>query len=169
MIEDKDSDGEASVQAKSNLQSIPGEDPDSTMVCEPTLAPKNSEMPQHIRAKPVQLHIIPKDSPKKNYAWLLQLAPSLKSFLGDPRKASKLDIIIRKMDATISATHSDDTSCLKSQIGHYAAFNTKDHPIHPAIYDGSGSHTHMGINHPVLACFLCPVRELKSFSEDANK
>ncbi|KAG1799963.1 uncharacterized protein BJ212DRAFT_1204510, partial [Suillus subaureus] len=41
--------------------------------------------------------------------------------------------------------------------------------IHPAIYDGSGSHTHMGINHPILAHFLCPVRELKRFSEDADK
>ncbi|KAG1747593.1 hypothetical protein EDB19DRAFT_1630606 [Suillus lakei] len=73
------------------------------------------------------------------------------------------------MDATISATRSDDASRLKSQIGHYAAFNTKDHPIRPAIYDGSGSRTHMGINHPVLARFLCPVRELKRFSEDADK
>ncbi|KAG2365694.1 hypothetical protein BDR07DRAFT_1480949 [Suillus spraguei] len=58
------------------------------------------------------------------------------------------------MDATILATHSDDTSRLKSQI---------------AIYDGSGSWIHFGINHPILAHFLCPVRELKRFSEDANK
>jgi hypothetical protein len=73
------------------------------------------------------------------------------------------------MDAIISLTHSDDTSCLKSQIGHYVAFNTKDYPICLAIYDGSGSNTHMCINHPVLAHFLCLVRELKSFSEDADK
>ncbi|KAG2124583.1 uncharacterized protein EDB93DRAFT_1098524, partial [Suillus bovinus] len=73
------------------------------------------------------------------------------------------------MDATISATRSEDTSRLKSQIGHYAAFSTKGHPIHPAIYDGSGSRTHLGINHPVLARFLCPVRELGRFSEDADK
>ncbi|KAG1775615.1 hypothetical protein EV702DRAFT_972636 [Suillus placidus] len=72
------------------------------------------------------------------------------------------------MDAVISATRSDDTARLKSQIGHYAAFNTKDHPICPAIYDGSGSRTHMGFNHPVLARFLCPVRELKTFSDDAD-
>ncbi|KAG0693330.1 hypothetical protein DFH29DRAFT_1007397 [Suillus ampliporus] len=66
---------------------------------------------------------------KKNFACLLQLAPSLKPLLGDPRKASDLNTIIKKMDAAISATRSDDTSRLKSQIGHYAAFNTKDHPI----------------------------------------
>ncbi|KAG1771124.1 hypothetical protein EV702DRAFT_977476 [Suillus placidus] len=72
------------------------------------------------------------------------------------------------MDATISATRSDNTSRLKSQIGHYTAFNTKDHPIHPAIYDRSGLQTHLGINHPVLARFLCLVRELGIFSEDTD-
>jgi hypothetical protein len=66
------------------------------------------------------------------------------------------------MDATISATRSDDTSCLKSQIGHYAAFNIHSQ-IMPAIYDSTGSCTHLGSNHPVLAQFLCPVRELKEF------
>ncbi|KAG1763509.1 hypothetical protein EV702DRAFT_1272533 [Suillus placidus] len=93
---------------------------------------------------------------RRNFARLLQLTPSLKPLLADPRKASELNMIIKMMDVAISATRSDDTSCLKSQIGHYAAFNTKDHPIRPAIYDGSGSRTHMGFNHPILACFLCP-------------
>ncbi|KAG2067993.1 hypothetical protein BDR04DRAFT_1158352 [Suillus decipiens] len=83
--------------------------------------------------------------------------------------SSELNTIIKKMDAAISATCSDDTSHLKSQIGHYMAFNTKDHPICPAIYDRSGLWTHLGINHPILAHFLCPVRELKRFSEDADK
>ncbi|KAG1818590.1 uncharacterized protein BJ212DRAFT_1298665 [Suillus subaureus] len=106
---------------------------------------------------------------KRNYAQLLQLAPSLKPLLGNPWKASELNTIIKKMDATISATHSDDTSHLKSQIGHYAAFNTKDHPIYLAIYDRSSSWTHLGINHPVLVQFLCLVRELGRFSEDADK
>ncbi|KAG2740252.1 hypothetical protein P692DRAFT_20753714 [Suillus brevipes Sb2] len=110
-----------------------------------------------------------KDRYRKNYAQLLELAPSLKTLLGDDRKNAELNVIIKKMDTVISATRSDDTSRLKSQIGHYAAFNTKDNPIRPAIYDGSGSRTHMGINHPVLARFLCPVRELKAFSEDADQ
>ncbi|KAG1760894.1 hypothetical protein EDD22DRAFT_780536 [Suillus occidentalis] len=72
------------------------------------------------------------------------------------------------MDAAISATCSNDTSHLKGQIGHYAAFNCHS-PIMPPIYDGTGSRTHLGINHPILAQFLCPVRELKAFSEDADK
>ncbi|KAG0696259.1 hypothetical protein DFH29DRAFT_1004705 [Suillus ampliporus] len=63
------------------------------------------------------------------------------SLLGDPHKTSELNIIIKKMDVVISATHSDDTARLKSQISHYTAFNTKDHPIRPAIYDGSGLHS----------------------------
>ncbi|KAG2125264.1 hypothetical protein BD769DRAFT_1668995 [Suillus cothurnatus] len=98
-----------------------------------------------------------------------QLAPSLKPLIGDPQKASELNTIIKKMDATISATCSDSTSHLKSQIGHCAAFNTKDHPVRLAIYNGSDLWTHLGNKHPVLAHFLCPVRELGRFSEDANK
>ncbi|KAG2089429.1 hypothetical protein BD769DRAFT_1396052 [Suillus cothurnatus] len=74
-----------------------------------------------------------------------RLSKILKPLLSDPRKASELNTIIKK-----------------NQIGHYMAFNMKDHPILPAIYDGS-------INHPILARFLCQVRELKRFSEDANK
>jgi hypothetical protein len=76
--------------------------------------------------------------------------------------------MIHQMDAAISATRSDDTSRLKGQIGHYAAFNCRS-PIMPPIYNGTGSRTHLGINHPILAQFLCPVRELKAFSEDADK
>ena len=76
--------------------------------------------------------------------------------------------MILQMDAAISATRSDDTSRLKSQIGHYATLDCRS-PIMPAIYDGTGSRTHLGINHPILAQFLCPVRELKAFSEDAAK
>ncbi|KAG2115642.1 hypothetical protein BD769DRAFT_1391142 [Suillus cothurnatus] len=34
------------------------------MVCDPTLVPKNSDMPQCISAKPVVLHVVPKDSPR---------------------------------------------------------------------------------------------------------
>ncbi|KAG2109795.1 hypothetical protein BD769DRAFT_1674808 [Suillus cothurnatus] len=108
------------------------------------------------------------DRYKRNYARLLQLAPSLKPLLGDPRKTSELNIIMRKMDATISATRSNDTSCLKGQIGHYAAFNLHS-PIMPPIYDGTGSRTHLGSNHPILTRFVCPVRELKEFSKDADK
>ncbi|KAG1775614.1 hypothetical protein EV702DRAFT_1199095 [Suillus placidus] len=57
VIEDENSDNEAGWQGNSTLQS------DTTMVCEPTLAPKDPDMPQRINAKPVVLHVIPKDSP----------------------------------------------------------------------------------------------------------
>ncbi|KAG2119487.1 uncharacterized protein F5147DRAFT_647441 [Suillus discolor] len=63
VIEDKDSDDEASGQANSIPQSVAKEDPDATMVCEPMPAPKDSDMPQCISTKPVQLHVIPKNSP----------------------------------------------------------------------------------------------------------
>ncbi|KAG1904173.1 uncharacterized protein F5891DRAFT_1184355 [Suillus fuscotomentosus] len=108
------------------------------------------------------------DRYKRNYARLLQLVLSLKPLLGDPRKSLELNAIIKKMDATISTTHSDDTLRLKNQISHYTAFNLRS-PIMPPIYDGTGSRTHLGSNHPVLARFLCPVRELKEFSKDTEK
>ncbi|KAG0691558.1 hypothetical protein DFH29DRAFT_884171 [Suillus ampliporus] len=65
VIEDEDTDDKADRQGNSIPQSVTKEDPDATMVCEPTPAPKNSEMPQRISAKPVQLHVVPKDS----YTW----------------------------------------------------------------------------------------------------
>ncbi|KAG2099273.1 uncharacterized protein F5147DRAFT_655871 [Suillus discolor] len=63
VIEEKDSDDEADGQAKSDLQPVTEEDPDATMVCEPMPAPKDSDMAQCISAKPVVLHVIPKDPP----------------------------------------------------------------------------------------------------------
>lgn len=50
---------------------------------------------------------------KRSYVRLLHLAPSLKPLLGDPRKASELNVTIKKMDAIISGIRSDDTSRLK--------------------------------------------------------
>ncbi|KAG1744745.1 hypothetical protein EDB19DRAFT_1906464 [Suillus lakei] len=62
MIEEKDSDEEADGRAKSEFQSVT-KDPDITMVCEATLELKDLDMPQRISAKPVMLHVIPKDPP----------------------------------------------------------------------------------------------------------
>ncbi|KAG2346554.1 hypothetical protein BDR05DRAFT_946072 [Suillus weaverae] len=62
MIEEKDSDNEADGQTKSESQSVT-EDTDTTMVCEAMPEPKDLYMPQCVSAKPVVLHVIPKDPP----------------------------------------------------------------------------------------------------------
>ncbi|KAJ8593002.1 hypothetical protein M405DRAFT_811676, partial [Rhizopogon salebrosus TDB-379] len=61
------------------------------------------------------------------------------------------------MEFAISGTHSDDSTHLKTHIGHYVA--PKPLYFHRVIHDGSSrlGQTHMGINYPVLAHFLCPI------------
>ncbi|KAG1717853.1 hypothetical protein EDB19DRAFT_1651982 [Suillus lakei] len=70
------------------------------------------------------------------------------------------------MNTAISATRSDDAARLKSQIGHYAAPIPSDGGLKPAIYNGNPSQSHLGVNHPVLASFLCPVSQLTEFTQD---
>ncbi|KAG2136991.1 hypothetical protein DEU56DRAFT_736909 [Suillus clintonianus] len=70
------------------------------------------------------------------------------------------------MNSVISATRSDDAARLKSQIGHYAAPIPSDGGLKPAIYNGNPSRSHLGVNHPVLASFLCPVSQLTEFTRD---
>ncbi|KAG2116899.1 hypothetical protein BD769DRAFT_1313100, partial [Suillus cothurnatus] len=63
-------------------------------------------------------------------------------------------------------TRSDDSTRLKLQISKYVALNPAKDPVSPPIDDGSGQRTHMGINHPVLARFLCPIGEITRFQDD---
>jgi hypothetical protein len=71
------------------------------------------------------------------------------------------------MNAVISGTRSDDATRLKVQIGHYAAPEPLKEGLKPTIYNGGSlSRAHMGINHPVLAYFLCPISALADFNRD---
>ncbi|KAG1768272.1 hypothetical protein EV702DRAFT_1203360 [Suillus placidus] len=81
-------------------------------------------------------------------------------------KDSELIKVTHKMNSVISATRSDDAARLKSQIGHYAAPIPSDGSLKPAIYNGNPSRSHLGVNHPVLASFLCPVLQLTKFKRD---
>jgi hypothetical protein len=72
------------------------------------------------------------------------------------------------MESAISGTRSDDSTRLKTHIGHYVAPNPAEAAVSPPIHDGSGRRTHMGINHPVLARFLCPIGEIARFDEDSK-
>jgi hypothetical protein len=73
------------------------------------------------------------------------------------------------MNTVISATHSDDAACLKLQIGHYAMAIPSDGGTKPAFHTGSSSKTHLGVNHPILASFLCPISQLAVFNGDKVK
>ncbi|KAG1720077.1 hypothetical protein EDB19DRAFT_2044780 [Suillus lakei] len=109
------------------------------------------------------------DRYKRNYQQLLQLAPGLRSLItsNDRAKSKELAQAARKMTAVISGTRSDDATCLKVQIGHYAAPEPLKEGLKPTIYNGGSlSRAHMGINHPVLASFLCPISALADFNRD---
>ncbi|KAG2139583.1 uncharacterized protein EDB93DRAFT_1106071 [Suillus bovinus] len=107
------------------------------------------------------------DRYEHSYQQLLQLAPGLGSLITDRVKSQELGHITRKMNAIISGTRSDDATRLKVQIGHYAAPEPLKEALKPTIYNGGSlSRAHMGINHPVLASFLCPISALKDFNKD---
>ncbi|KAG1823030.1 hypothetical protein EV424DRAFT_1538689 [Suillus variegatus] len=61
-----------------------------------------------------------RDRYKRNYHQLLQLAPGLRALINNKNKSKQLARIARKMNGIISAMRSDDSTRLKSQIGHYA-------------------------------------------------
>ncbi|KAG1725157.1 uncharacterized protein EDB91DRAFT_1087218 [Suillus paluster] len=110
-----------------------------------------------------------RDRYQQNYKCLLELAPGLKPLIAgskDPKKASELRRIIRKMESAILGTHSDDSTHLKMPICDYVAPNPADKAVVPPLHDGSGQCTHLGVNHPVLARFLCPIGEIENFNED---
>ncbi|KAJ8588357.1 hypothetical protein M405DRAFT_934148 [Rhizopogon salebrosus TDB-379] len=111
-----------------------------------------------------------RDRYQQNFKRLFELAPGLKHLIGssDCKKTAELDKIIGKMESAISRTRSDDSTHLKTHIGHYVAPNPAEAAVSPPIHDGSGRRTHMGINHPVLPRFLCPIGEIARFDEDSK-
>ncbi|KAG1846262.1 hypothetical protein F4604DRAFT_1688468 [Suillus subluteus] len=102
----------------------------------------------------------------RNYQQLLQLAPGIRSLINDHTKAKELAKVTQKMNTVLSATRSDDAARLKSQIGHYVVAIPSDGSMKPAFYTSSSSKTHLGINHPILASFLCPISQLAVFNGD---
>ncbi|KAG2348742.1 hypothetical protein BDR05DRAFT_995146 [Suillus weaverae] len=71
IVEDGDGDNEAEGtpgHVKSELSPVTEVDPDATMICEATQEP-DTNIAQHISAKPVALHVIPKDTPAIVRIW----------------------------------------------------------------------------------------------------
>ncbi|KAG2030539.1 hypothetical protein BDR03DRAFT_878055 [Suillus americanus] len=69
------------------------------------------------------------------------------------------------MNCIISATWSDDPTHLKSQISHYAAPLPAKEPLSLPVNNGTSSRSHLGVNHPVLASFLCPIMAVKEYHQ----
>jgi len=74
-------------------------------------------------------------------------------------------LICFEMTTVMSGTRSDDATRLKSHIRHYAAPHPSVSGISPPIIAGT-SRAHLGVNHPVLAGFLCPITAVQSFMDD---
>ncbi|KIJ58069.1 hypothetical protein HYDPIDRAFT_94570 [Hydnomerulius pinastri MD-312] len=73
------------------------------------------------------------------------------------------------MNGIIRSTRSNDATRLKTVIGHYAAPDPSKAAISPPIYNGSAGRSHMGLNHPVLARYICPIEYLDEFDTDPAK
>ncbi|KAF9218917.1 hypothetical protein BS17DRAFT_719160 [Gyrodon lividus] len=68
----------------------------------------------------------------------------------------------------MQSTCADDSARLKDKVGYYAAPNPTVASLSPPIYPGS-SKSQWGLNHPVLASFLCPIVSLVEFHKDPKK
>ncbi|KAG8218888.1 hypothetical protein J3R82DRAFT_4567 [Butyriboletus roseoflavus] len=104
----------------------------------------------------------------RSYYKIIQIVPSLKVVIDDPNKASELTAITSKMNMTIRTTRSSDAIHLKPHITQYILFNPFKSQINPPIINANGR-ADMGLNHPVLARFLCPVDQLERFDTDIEQ
>jgi hypothetical protein len=72
------------------------------------------------------------------------------------------------MNAMIKATRSSDAARLKLHIAQYTAPNPFKASFDPPIVYKNGR-DEMGLNHPILARWLCPVEQLKRFDTDPTQ
>jgi hypothetical protein len=69
-----------------------------------------------------------------------------------------------QMQYMISQVWSEDLTYLKKSISHYASYDSNG--LKPAIFpDSKESRAKMGLNHPQLACMLCPVKHLVEYQK----
>ncbi|KAG8217106.1 hypothetical protein J3R82DRAFT_5136 [Butyriboletus roseoflavus] len=105
----------------------------------------------------------------QTYYKILQIVPSLKAIINDPSKCDELATICTKMNGHIKSVCSTDASHLKNSIPHYVLPDTtKPNSLDPPIVISSDQ-AEMGLNHPILACWLCSADQLEEFDEDSQK
>jgi len=74
-----------------------------------------------------------------------------------------------KMKRIIASVRADDCARLKDRIATYVPANPAKDLISPPIQNRGSSCSHLGVNHPVLACFLCSITRLKEFEDDPDR
>ncbi|KAG9308734.1 hypothetical protein JVU11DRAFT_11522 [Chiua virens] len=99
------------------------------------------------------------------YRKILQVTPGLKEIINNPKRADELTDITQKMNKTIHSTRSIDATSLKKQIVQYLLPDPHKEGLKPSIVNGCGQ-AEMGLKHPVLAHFLCPVDQLEAYDKD---
>lgn len=73
------------------------------------------------------------------------------------------------MNVTIKSTRSNDATRLKTYIAQYALPDPyKPASLNPPIINTNGR-AEMGLNHPILARWLCPVDQLERFDENPKQ
>ncbi|KAG8218943.1 hypothetical protein J3R82DRAFT_4654 [Butyriboletus roseoflavus] len=99
------------------------------------------------------------------YQRILQVVPSLKSIIDNPKHTAELAGITQKMNETIHSTQSVNATSLKKHIAQYLPPNPHKAGLNPPIVNGSGQ-AEMGLKHPILARFLCPADKLEEYNRD---
>ncbi|KAG6370181.1 hypothetical protein JVT61DRAFT_12328 [Boletus reticuloceps] len=102
------------------------------------------------------------------YRKILQITPGLAPLIADPKRSTELVNITRKMVDIINNTRSIDTTKLKSYIAQYAAPEPNKAALDPPIVNINGR-DQLGLKHPVLARFICPMEALAAFDENPDK
>ena len=73
------------------------------------------------------------------------------------------------MNSDIKNTRLSDATHLKASIPRYCLLNPSDPTsLKPPILSTKGR-AEMGLNHPILAGWLCPADQLEAFDEDPEK
>ena len=72
------------------------------------------------------------------------------------------------MNKAIAGVHSDDATCLRPHIGAYAAPRPLQASLEPLL-SMNGSRSLLGLNHPVLTGFLCPVSAREDYFSDPTR
>ena len=111
------------------------------------------------------LFSLPKQWDRYQHAYntFINLAPTLKELINNPKKRDELWHVLGgvsaciyalfhltqypQMKRVITSVRSDDCARLKEQIGHYILLNPAKDIISPPIHDGQSSRSHLGFNH----------------------
>jgi hypothetical protein len=128
-----------------------------------------------------------KEHSTRTYYKIVQLLPGLQLLVENPAKKAEVGIISGKvkyssflcayielcvvvqMNTTIKAIRSNDATRLKTYMAQYASPDPyKPRSLNPPIVVTNGR-AKLGLNHPILARWLCPADQLDQFDKDPQQ